>query len=51
MTYTDTNYATRHRYLCTVVQREKIYFLLHAGCQECALKGNALACMKTKNLI
>jgi hypothetical protein len=52
MTYTDTNYATRYRYLCTAVQREKIYFLLHAHkfrMIECALKGNGLGCMETKN--
>jgi hypothetical protein len=26
MTYTDTNYAIRYRYLCTAVQREKNLF-------------------------
>jgi hypothetical protein len=31
MIYTDTNYATRYRYLCSVAHRvKKIYFLLHA---------------------
>jgi hypothetical protein len=30
MTYTNINYATQYRYLCSVVHRVKIYFLLHA---------------------
>jgi hypothetical protein len=30
MIYTDTNYGTRYRYLCSVVHRIKICFMLHA---------------------
>jgi hypothetical protein len=30
MTYTDTNYVTRYRYLCSVAPRKNICFLLHA---------------------
>jgi hypothetical protein len=30
MIYTDTNYATRFRYLCNSVHCVKIYYLLHA---------------------
>jgi hypothetical protein len=30
MIYNDTNYVTRCKYLCSVVHRIKIYFLLHA---------------------
>jgi hypothetical protein len=55
MIYTDTNYATRYRYLCSVVHCVKNQF--PAACaqilddKECMLKVNRLACMETKNLI
>jgi hypothetical protein len=49
--YADTNYATRCRYLCNLIYCVKICFLLYAHkfrMTRFAMKGNQLACMKTK---
>jgi hypothetical protein len=46
MIYTDTNYATRCRYLCNSVHCVKISFLLHTHklmMARCAMKENVRA--------